>query len=113
MCCDLNKLSGSGATELIADIRIPSDSPWFKGHFPNNPVLPGIAQLEMVFNLIRQTLGHPIRLAAVNHVRFKQMILPADELRVVVSPKEAQHGRYTFRILKTDELVTSGVITIA
>jgi 3-hydroxyacyl-[acyl-carrier-protein] dehydratase len=113
MWYEMNKRNTAGATDLMADIRIPLESQWFSGHFPNNPVLPGIAQLEMVFNLIRQSTDHPIRLIAVSRVRFKQMILPEDRLRVVASPKGDQRGVYSFRILKADELVTSGVITVA
>lgn len=113
MWYEFKKHNTSGAAELIADIRVPLESPWFSGHFPDNPVLPGIAQLEMVFDLIRQSTDHPIRLVAVSRVRFKQMILPEDRLRVVASAKGDQNETYSFRVLKADELVTSGAITIA
>jgi 3-hydroxymyristoyl/3-hydroxydecanoyl-(acyl carrier protein) dehydratase len=113
MWYELKKQKPSGAGELIADIRIPKESPWFSGHFPDHPVLPGIAQLEMVFDLIRQSRDHPIRLVAVSRVRFKQMIVPEDKLRVVASAKGDQNEAYSFRVLKADELVTSGAITIA
>lgn len=113
MWYEVNKRNTAGAAELFADIRVPSESPWFRGHFPGNPVLPGIAQLEMVVDLIRQNADHPLRLAAVSRVRFKQTIVPEDRLRLVVSPKGDQEGAYWFRILKSGELVTSGVITVS
>lgn len=113
MWYDIKQQNTSGAGELTADIRIPLESPWFSGHFPGHPVLPGIAQLEMVFDLIRQSRDHPIRLVAVSRVRFKKMILPEDSLRVVASAKGDQNEAYSFRVLKEDELVTSGAITIA
>lgn len=112
MWYEMNKRHTAGAADLIADIRVPLESPWFSGHFPGNPILPGIAQLEMVLDLIRQSVDHPIRLAAVNRVRFKQMILPEERFRLVASPKGDQRGTYSFRTLKADELVTSGVITV-
>lgn len=113
MWYEIKKQNTSGAGELIADIRVPMDSPWFSGHFPDNPVLPGIALLEMVFDLIRQSTDHPIRLVAVSRVRFKKMVVPEDSLRVVASAKGDQNGAYSFRVLKADELVTNGAITIA
>jgi len=109
----MTKRSAAGATDLIADVRVPLDSPWFNGHFPGNPVLPGVAQLDMVFDLIRQNADHPIRLVAVSRVRFKQMIMPEDRFRLVASPKGNQNGVYEFRVLKADELMASGVITVA
>ena len=38
--------------EVKAHIRVPADSPWFDGHFPDAPVLPGVAQLGMVHDLL-------------------------------------------------------------
>jgi 3-hydroxymyristoyl/3-hydroxydecanoyl-(acyl carrier protein) dehydratase len=93
---------------LTAEVRVPKESPWFDGHFPGNPVLPGVAQLGMVFTMIQNTLKDPVKLTSVSRVRFKQMILPDDNLNVVVIPNSQHKGTYTFRITKSDELVSSG-----
>jgi acyl carrier protein len=113
MWYEMENRPAAEGTELTADIRIPSESPWFGGHFPGNPVLPGIAQIGMVFDLIRQHADHPIRLVEVGRVRFKQMILPDDRLRVTASPKRDHNGVYLFRIFKAEELAASGVIAVA
>jgi len=38
--------------EALADV--PVDSPWFSGHFPGKPILPGIALVYMVEQAIIQ-----------------------------------------------------------
>lgn len=95
---------------LGAEIRVPADSAWFNGHFPGNPVLPGIAQLGMVIDLIRRTAPGPVKVAEVSRVRFKQMILPEDRLRVTVESRPAKAGTYGFRITRQDEVVCSGML---
>ena len=102
-----------GAKELSAEVHVPVDSPWFDGHFRGRPVLPGIAQLNMVYDLIRQAWPSPVRVVEVSRVRFKQMILPADRLTVVAEAKAGREGRYAFRIFKKDQLICQGAVIVA
>ncbi|MDX9787140.1 MAG: MaoC/PaaZ C-terminal domain-containing protein [Desulfobacterales bacterium] len=102
----------SPESDLCADVHVPVASPWFQGHFPGNPVLPGIAQLGLVFDVIRQALKADLRVTQVSRVRFKQMVLPDDRLTVRVLPKVGRSGQYAFRILKQEELVCIGDITV-
>ncbi|MBI5553045.1 MAG: hypothetical protein HY911_16150 [Desulfobacterales bacterium] len=97
---------------LGAEVRVPAESRWFDGHFPGHPVLPGIAQLAMVFDLIQGTQGVPARVLEVSRVRFKQMILPEDHLRVWAEPRPNRDGAYTFRITKQEEVVCSGTMIV-
>ncbi|WP_162458868.1 3-hydroxyacyl-ACP dehydratase FabZ family protein [Desulfosarcina ovata] len=100
------------STDRVAEATIAPDSPWFDGHFPNQPVLPGIAQLEMVFDLIRRYASRPLRIAEVSRVRFKRMIVPEDRVTIVATPRPANANVYTFRLEKADGLVTTGTMTV-
>jgi 3-hydroxymyristoyl/3-hydroxydecanoyl-(acyl carrier protein) dehydratase len=102
----------SRENELCAEVHVPEESNWFRGHFPGNPVLPGIAQLAMVFETIRQSLREDLRVTQVSRVRFKQMILPDDRLSVRVKPKPGRGGVYAFRILKQEELICNGDMAV-
>jgi 3-hydroxyacyl-[acyl-carrier-protein] dehydratase len=96
---------------LAAEIRVPKESPWFDGHFPGNPVLPGVAQLSMIFDVIQNAFKESIKVTSIRRVRFKQMILPEDRLKVVVEPRKLPQD-YSFRINRDDELICSGNITV-
>ena len=113
MWYDLTVQPMPDADKLAAEVRVPADSPWFDGHFPGNPVLPGIAQLGMVFDLISRAFSEAIRVTDVSRVRFKQLIVPEDRLAVTAEPKAGRQGAYTFRITKGNELVCSGNMTVA
>lgn len=97
---------------MVADAWVPSDSPWFAGHFPGEPILPGVAQLGMVFDLIAQFSKGPIEIQGIERVRYKKMIRPGDLLRVVAEPRKGRDNSYSFRISLRQELVCSGFMVV-
>lgn len=97
---------------LSAEVRVPNGSVWFDGHFPGYPILPGIAQLGMVYDIIRQSLHCQVRVTEVNNIRFKQMIAP-DDCLMVKAELRSEGGRYAFRITRAGEVVCMGSMTIA
>lgn len=98
---------------IMAEVQVPADCVWFDGHFPNMPILPGVAQLTLVTDLLNRTLKRPVVVRSVSRVRFKQMIRPDDTIAVSLSPTQKDAGSYGFRLSNGSELVCSGVITIA
>ena len=108
----LKEMNRSEANEISADIHVPSDSPWFDGHFPGKPILPGVAQIGMVFDAIRKARSQDLKLSGVRRVRFKRIIRPDDRLKIMAAPLKQEADSYSFRILIQDETVCSGVMTI-
>ncbi len=108
----LNSIEKSDSEQIVAKIQAPPDSPWFSGHFPGQPILPGIAQLGMVFDAIRHFGNPDKKISHISRVRFKQMIRPDDHLHVVVTPQKGQAGSYAFRIMLDAELACSGLMKI-
>lgn len=97
--------------EYSARVRIPADSPWFDGHFPEAPVLPGVAQLGLAHDLLCRTLGQRLPVTQVSRVRFKQMIRPDQTLVLTVKIGDAGHS-HGFRITGEDGLICSGLIRL-
>ena len=108
----LKELTRSDKNEIEADIQVPSDSPWFDGHFPGRPILPGVAQIGMVFDVIRKALNQDLKLSSVRRVRFKRIIRPDDQLKIIAAPLKEEDGSYSFRILIRNETVCSGVMSV-
>ena len=107
-----NNMNRSEENEISADIRVPSDSPWFDGHFPGEPILPGVAQIGMVFDAIRKAHNQELKVSSVRRVRFKRIIRPDDQLKIIAVPLKQETDSYSFRILVQDETVCSGVMTV-
>lgn len=93
--------------EIKAHIRVPPDSPWFDGHFPEAPLLPGVAQLGMVHDLLIRILNEKRPVTQVNRVRFKQMIRP-DQPMVLTVKTGAEGAGNSFRITGDEGLICSG-----
>ena len=88
----LNEIERNAENEIRAVIQVPAASPWFDGHFPGEPVLPGLAQISMVFDVIRKCLKANGGYLNVSRVRFKRIIRPEDRLEVMRNPPE-KRGR--------------------
>jgi 3-hydroxymyristoyl/3-hydroxydecanoyl-(acyl carrier protein) dehydratase len=99
------------ADEIKAHVRVPADSPWFDGHFPEAPLLPGVAQLGMAYDLLINILNEKRPVTQVSRVRFKQMIRPDQPLVLTIKPG-AEGTRHSFRITGDDGLICSGQIKL-
>lgn len=67
--------------------RIRGDEPWLAGHFPGNPVVPGVLQLEALAQVgAVAVLAHPDHIGTlplfggVDDVRFRRVVRPGDEV---------------------------------
>ena len=81
-----------GENRIVAEKYVSPDEPFFKGHFPSKPVMPGVliiealAQAGGVFMLSKsENRGKIAYLVAVNNTRFRKMVLPGDTLTLEVT----------------------------
>jgi len=102
----------SGDDQMVLDAEVLPDSPWFDGHFPENPTLPGIAQLEMAIDTIRLVSKKNLSVTGFRKVRFKRVIRPGEKLKIIITSRKSQEGSYAFRILVEDELACNGVLFV-
>jgi 3-hydroxymyristoyl/3-hydroxydecanoyl-(acyl carrier protein) dehydratase len=108
----LGRVETSDTGEMHTDVRIPPESLWFSGHFPGEPILPGIAQLGIVYDAVCQALGGQISITGFSRVKFKKMVKPLDYLKVFVTPKDNREGVYAFRVVAGNDLACSGTMTL-
>lgn len=88
-------------------VMTESNSPWFSGHFPDNPILPGIAQLKMVVDLITKSASGKVCISGLSRVKFRKIVRPGEQLNIEVSPGTADN-QYMFKITSGNEDVCSG-----
>lgn len=66
-----------GSTEALNfAFHVPADFPWFEGHFPGEPILPGIAQLWLAIGNARALTGHSGQPTAIQQLKFKAPMRP-------------------------------------
>ncbi|MGD9007488.1 MAG: hypothetical protein PVG41_06185 [Desulfobacteraceae bacterium] len=108
----IKKFSVGSDRAITAEAQVPADCVWFDGHFPNMPILPGVAQLTLVADLLNRAMKRSVVIRRVSRVRFKQMIRPDDTITVSLSPTPKDAATYGFRLSNGPELVCSGTVTI-
>ena len=109
---ELKNLKKSDSMQISADIQVPPDSPWFCGHFPGEPILPGIAQLGMVYYAINRSGDQNLEISNISRVRFKQIIRPNDRLNITTRPQKDRDKSYSFRIMVAGKVACSGVMEL-
>lgn len=98
--------------EISAHASIPEGSLWYSGHFPGDPILPGIAQIKIVFDILNQVNGNKLMLENVSRLRFKKIVRPNDKLKVIAIKHKDKPKLYTFKILIEDDFICSGNIWV-
>ena len=101
---------------VLTEACAAAGSPWFSGHFPNDPVLPGIAILSMVTDIIKHQesqKGKKIRIRGIRRVRFRLPVRPDEVLTVSLSlPERETDCSYQFKVFVNGKTVCTGIIMI-
>lgn len=65
---------------LRVRVRMNSDHPIYKVHFPDNPVTPGVCLIQMATELLQDASGCELSLSKMTKVRFRHAVTPGIEL---------------------------------
>ena len=109
-------------SSIVAVKNVSVSEPFFQGHFPQKPVMPGvliieaIAQTAGIILLSRgENEGKLAYLVAVDGARFRRMVTPGDQLRleVQITKMKAKLGVVKGRAMVGDEEACSAEIMFA
>lgn len=59
-----------------ASVKLNKDHEIFKGHFPGNPIMPGVCTIQLVKELTEKALDKELFLSVVSNVKFMAIINP-------------------------------------
>ncbi len=84
----VDKVVTLGATSIVGVKNVTANEPFFQGHFPQEPVMPGVLQIEAMAQcgglLVLNTLEEPERWSTyfmrIDDVKFRQKVVPGDTL---------------------------------
>lgn len=97
--------------------NVTVNEPFFPGHFPDAPVMPGVLQIEALAQtgalLMSKTLDadiskHLILFMSVDNARFKKPVMPGDVMEMPVEVLFARRNIFKFRgsVIVRGELAT-------
>lgn len=62
--------------QILAVIEINRDHDIYKGHFPNQPIVPGVCQIQIVKELLEELVGKKLQMTHGDNIKFTSMIIP-------------------------------------
>lgn len=64
------------ALQIKASIFINKNNEVFKGHFPNNPVMPGVCMIQIIKELSEKALNTELFMQKASNIKFMALINP-------------------------------------
>lgn len=83
--------------QTIFEVALNKDCKVYEGHFPGEPVSPGVCNIQMIRELAEQVAGHTLRLEYISQCRFTTLITPL------------QHPTVEVRISLQDNRLTASI----
>jgi 3-hydroxyacyl-[acyl-carrier-protein] dehydratase len=105
--------------------NVTINEPYFQGHFPSYPVMPGVLILEALTQLcgvlavasgMTDADGGPaLSFDGIHGCRFKRQVVPGDQLLLEAAwrPGEGRTGRFAVRALVDDQLAAEGDLLVS
>lgn len=89
----------------MTTFTIEPTHPALPGHFPGNPLVPGVVLLERVLDAARDALGREPELAELSQVKFLTPLRPGEQADVAL---ELAGTRLAFRVTRGEQLLAAG-----
>lgn len=81
--------------KVVALKNVSANEPYFAGHFPGRPIMPGVLQVEamaqagavLALNILADPGDRPlVYFVGIDKVKFRKPVVPGDQLRLEVAP---------------------------
>lgn len=59
-------------------VRLNSECSVFEGHFPSEPIAPGVCNILMILKCVEDAYGKPVELSNISRCKFMSLIRPDD-----------------------------------
>lgn len=72
----IQNIANLEANKYEAQIVLDAKHEIFKGHFPGNPVMPGVCMMQIIKEITEQIIGYSVTLTQSNNIKFMALINP-------------------------------------
>jgi beta-hydroxyacyl-ACP dehydratase FabZ len=108
-------LESDGVNRIVGLKNVTINEPFFPGHFPGQPVMPGVLQLEamaqvagILLNQRSKREGKIAYFVSIDGARFRRIVKPGDQLRIEIefTRARANFASVSGKILIEGQLAT-------
>lgn len=72
-----DKRTGTG--EAHYKVVFPSNCDVYRGHFPSEPVSPGVCTIQMIKELTEEAVGRALTISNISNCKLTHVLVPSDE----------------------------------
>lgn len=94
----------------VPTLRVGVDHPALPGHFPGNPLVPGVILLSKVIGLVQTKEQSGTRVKALSGVKFLAQVRPEETVSVRFSP--VRPGAIRFECWRDSTLIAAGSLEL-
>ncbi len=86
--------SENNAGQITARIKLNPQHEIFNGHFPGNPITPGVVQIQMIKEIAGEVLGKKLNLVSMHTCKFLKILNPVEclELNIKINTEPIAEG---------------------
>jgi len=89
----LSKKNIDDSQKYFIEIFINKDHPIFLGHFPDNPVMPGVCMMQIIKEITEELVGHSLFMEKCSNVKFMALINPKINSNLKLEIQVAQENQ--------------------
>ena len=97
--------------DLVLRLHLDPELPWFSGHFPGAPLLPGVVQVHWAMHYGRQLPGLVGEFGGMSQLKFQRPLRPGQECELHLCWL-ADKGQLQFSYRLGDEHASSGRVRL-
>lgn len=95
---------------MKATIAFAPDAPYFAGHFPGRPILPGVVELALMAEAAARVSGRDAPLHTIPFARLRQLVVPGDRLELAARTEAG--GRVRVNLTRGETLVANAALEL-
>ena len=111
----VDKVISKTDTNIVTIKNVSHNEPYFSGHFPDFPIMPGVLILEgmfqsggLLFGCANLDKGQLVYVATVDKVKFIKPALPGDQIKfdINITTNLSKYAKFSGKAYVEDTLIT-------
>ena len=95
----VDRIIEAGGNKVVGIKNVTINEPFFQGHFPGHPIMPGVLIIEAMAQVggvgalnIKENLGKLAYFLTINNAKFRKPVVPGDQLVIEVDLLKTKLG---------------------
>jgi 3-hydroxyacyl-[acyl-carrier-protein] dehydratase len=97
----VDKINTINEGKFLATITLNKDHAIFKGHFPGNPVTPGVCMMQIIKELTESILKVSLTMVSTSNVKFMALINPEVNAKLTLDLEISENEASEIKVKNT------------